>query len=380
MKKEEIKTANAAHAPPGALFCQGIKAGDLIFISGSPTKLDGSFIRKDFPAAIKQNFSNLKAVAEAGGSSLKNTARVDGYMRDFENFANIHQTYQKFFPKPLPSLGIVQPGRPPTDTPLGTIATIFSDGVKKEEIKAKNAPRSSVHSQGIKGAGMVFTQGAPLDQSGNLIEGDFKTCAMKAYENAKAVLDAAGSSFDNAVRVDVYLSDIANLGTLTEVHRKYVNPPYPAFSVCQAARQAYNAPVSIMVLALEGGLEKEEITTAKAAKAPAGMYFSQGIKAGNYIVVTAGPIDLKGNVVRDDFAAATRRTYQNIQAVLEAAGSSMDNLARTDNYIRDLEFVQEFNEAYAEYVPKPYPCRGFCQPARLPMNLPVASVAIALVK
>ncbi len=258
MRKEEIKTAKAAKAPPGALFCQGIKAGDLIFISGSPTTLDGTFIRKDFQAAIKQNFENLKAVAEASGSTLANAARVDGYMRDFENFSKLPETYLKFFPKPLPSLGIVQPGRPPTDTPLGTIATILAGGLKKEEITAKNAPKSPLYSQGIKGAGLVFTQGAPFDLNGNMIDGDFKASAMRAYENASAVLKAAGSSLDNSIRVDVYLRDLENLGALIEVHKKYVKPPFPAFSICQASRQASNAPVSIMVLALEGGLEKEE--------------------------------------------------------------------------------------------------------------------------
>lgn len=380
MGKKEIRTSKAAKAPPGALFSQGIKAGDLIFISGSPTALNGTFIRKDFQAAVRQNFENLKAVAEAGGSSLANAVRVDGYMRDFENFKKIPEIYLEYFPKPLPALGIVQIGRPPTDTPLGTIATVLAGGLKKEEIKAKAVSRFSLHSQGVKGAGLIFTQGAPLDLKGRLIEGDFKACAMRAYENAGAVLQAAGSSLDNSIRVDVYLRDLENLQVLIEVHKKYLNPPYPAFSACQPARQLFDSPLSIMVTALEEGLEKEEIKTSKAARAPPGMYFSQGIKAGDYIIVTAGPFDLGGKLVDSDFKSSTRKTYENIREVLEAAGSSMDNLVRTDNYIRDLEFVDEFNEAYAELVPEPYPCRGFCQPTRMPMNLPVAAVAIAMAK
>lgn len=252
LRKEEIKTPKAAQAPPGALFSQGIRAGDFIFISGAPMSLDRNFIKADFKAAARRVFENTEEVSKAAGASLENAVRVDGYMRDLENFTDFADVYLEYFPKPYPILGVCQPGRPPTDTPLGTIATILAGGLEKEEVKTKKAgtPRNALFSQGIKAADFVFTQAGPFDLDGRLIKADFKTCVKRTYENVRAVLEEAGSSMSNLVRTDNYLRDLEDVDEFNEVYAEYVPKPYPTRGLCQPARLPLNMPVATVATAI----------------------------------------------------------------------------------------------------------------------------------
>lgn len=123
-------------------------------------------------------------------------------------------------------------------------------------------------------------------------------------------------------------------------------------------------------------IRKQEIKTNKVHRLPAPL--SQGIKAGNLIFVSVGPTDLRGKTIKDDFEKAVRQTLKNVKVVLEAGGSSMKEIVRVDVYIQDLENVEKFNRIYKQYVPKPYPVRSICQPARTPLDLPLGMVVTAI--
>lgn len=124
--------------------------------------------------------------------------------------------------------------------------------------------------------------------------------------------------------------------------------------------------------------QKEEIRTEKAPK----MFgpLSQGIRAGNLVFVNAGPIDMNGKDVDDDFEKAARQMFANAKAVLEAADSSMSSIVRIDAYLRDHGNIDKFNRIYSELVPRPYPVRSISQPARTPRDHMCAMVVTALVE
>lgn len=85
------------------------------------------------------------------------------------------------------------------------------------------------YSQAIKAGNLVFLSGQiGLDPvSMNLADG-IEAQAQQVFDNLKAVAEAAGGSFDNAVRLTIYLTDLANFGIVNELMTRSFAEPYPA--------------------------------------------------------------------------------------------------------------------------------------------------------
>ena len=84
---------------------------------------------------------------------------------------------------------------------------------------------------------VVYLSGQiPLDPStGVLVEGDIATQARRAFDNLKAVCEAAGGSFDHVARVGLYLTDLGDFAAVNAVMGEYFSQPYPARSTIEVA-------------------------------------------------------------------------------------------------------------------------------------------------
>ena len=101
---------------------------------------------------------------------------------------------------------------------------------------------------------------------------------------------------------------------------------------------------------------KKQIRTDKAPM-PIGPY-SQGLIVGNRIYVAGqGPLDVISGRVPEGVSSQTRQVLNNIRAILEAGGSSMDEVVKTTVHLADLKDFEAFNEVYQEFFTEPYPVR-----------------------
>ncbi len=106
-----------------------------------------------------------------------------------------------------------------------------------EKISTTNAPAAiGPYSQAIKLNGMVYTSGQiPLDPAtGTMVGSDVREQTEQIMKNLAAVLEAAGTSFDNVVKTTCFLADIADFAAFNEVYAKYITSA-PARS-CVAVR------------------------------------------------------------------------------------------------------------------------------------------------
>jgi 2-iminobutanoate/2-iminopropanoate deaminase len=93
------------------------------------------------------------------------------------------------------------------------------------------------------------------------------------------------------------------------------------------------------------------------APPPAGPY-SQGVVSGGLVFLSGqGPFDENGDRVGETFADQVRRTFENLEKVARAAGSSLSNAVRYGVYLRSLDDFAEFNAIAAEYLTAPLPAR-----------------------
>lgn len=122
---------------------------------------------------------------------------------------------------------------------------------------------------------------------------------------------------------------------------------------------------------------KQVIRTDQAPK-PVGPY-SQAIISGDLVFVAGqGGLDPQtGEVKRESILTETRQVLENLKAILQAAGSSLDGVVKTTCYLADMGDFQAFNGVYAQYFPTEPPARTTIQAARLPLDLRVEIEAIA---
>jgi 2-iminobutanoate/2-iminopropanoate deaminase len=124
----------------------------------------------------------------------------------------------------------------------------------------------------------------------------------------------------------------------------------------------------------------KEVISTKAAPAAIGPY-SQAIRVGNLLFVSGQiPLDpATGEVVAGDIRAQTRQVMKNLAAIVEAAGSSLDRVAKTTVYLRDLGEFAAMNEVYAQFFGGEPPARATVQVARLPRDAAIEIDLIAQV-
>ncbi|MGD9660355.1 MAG: RidA family protein [Porticoccaceae bacterium] len=101
----------------------------------------------------------------------------------------------------------------------------------KAVIHTTKAPAAiGTYSQAIKVNGTVYLSGQiPLDpETMNLVAGDFGAQTEQVFRNLAAVCEAAGGSLQDMVKVNIYLTDLANFATVNEIMARHFQQPYPA--------------------------------------------------------------------------------------------------------------------------------------------------------
>jgi 2-iminobutanoate/2-iminopropanoate deaminase len=123
-------------------------------------------------------------------------------------------------------------------------------------------------------------------------------------------------------------------------------------------------------------MSRKVIRTKKAVK-PLGAY-SQAIVTGNLVFV-AGQAGLNPKTLKapKGIKAQTRQTLENIKAILEAAGTSLENVVRVGVFLRDIDDFQDYNKTYLEYFPKDQPARITVQ-AKIWGKLLIEAEAVAV--
>jgi 2-iminobutanoate/2-iminopropanoate deaminase len=122
---------------------------------------------------------------------------------------------------------------------------------------------------------------------------------------------------------------------------------------------------------------RKPVVTDQAPR-PIGPY-SQAIVEGDFIFLAGqGPGNPKtGTLEMGDIAAQTVRTLENMKAILEAAGSSLDKVVKCNVYLGNITDFAAMNEVYGRYFSAPYPARTTIQAGALPGGIAVEIECIA---
>jgi 2-iminobutanoate/2-iminopropanoate deaminase len=122
-----------------------------------------------------------------------------------------------------------------------------------EIVATKDAPKAiGPYSQAVKANGLLFTSGqVALDPAtGEIVKGDFAAQARRVFQNLAAVLKEAGSGFDQVTKATVYVTDLANFGTLNSIYAEHFGEHKPARTTVGVKELPKGALVEIDLIAL----------------------------------------------------------------------------------------------------------------------------------
>lgn len=125
--------------------------------------------------------------------------------------------------------------------------------MKIETIETERAPQAiGPYSQAVRANGLLFVSGQiPLDPATmEVVDGGVEAQTRQVLANLRAVLEAAGSSFDQVVRTTIFLSDLADFATVNAIYAEAFGSTRPARSTIQAARLPRDVRIEIDAIAL----------------------------------------------------------------------------------------------------------------------------------
>ncbi|MDT8428089.1 MAG: RidA family protein [Pseudomonadales bacterium] len=126
--------------------------------------------------------------------------------------------------------------------------TATTEPATKTPVSTTAAPAAiGPYSQAIRTGNLVFLSGQiALDPTTmELVEGGIEAQTLRVFKNLQAVAEAAGGSLDHAVRITIFLTDLADFAIVNDIMKSYFNAPYPARATVQVAALPRGAGVEI---------------------------------------------------------------------------------------------------------------------------------------
>jgi len=122
----------------------------------------------------------------------------------------------------------------------------------------------------------------------------------------------------------------------------------------------------------------KKVISTENAPTPLGAY-NQAIITGNLIFVSGQiPLDpATGQVVVGNFKEHCKRVLENLKAIVESAGSNVENIVKTNVYLTDLSKFSEVNEVYAEFFRSDPPARAAVEVSKLPLGVDIEIECVA---
>ena len=118
----------------------------------------------------------------------------------------------------------------------------------KQIIHTENAPAAiGTYSQAVKVGTTVYVSGQiPLVPSTmEVVDGDFKAKARQCFENLKAIAEAAGGTLQDAVKINISMTDLSNFPQVNEVMAEFIQEPYPARAAVGVKELPKGVPVEV---------------------------------------------------------------------------------------------------------------------------------------
>ncbi|MGB6188737.1 MAG: RidA family protein, partial [Aeromonas molluscorum] len=356
----------------------------------------GKMVSGDVKVQARQCLTNLKAIIESIGHVMDDMVKATIFLKDMADLEAVNSVYREFFPSYLPTRTTIAVAALPLDA-LVQIDAIISNGegtfpqapcalvkLARNSDKAPHNPLST-HTVAFSHYNNIGAQ-LPVDAaSGQLVAGGIKEQAGQCLRNIKTVLESIDVPFDDIVKVNIYLTSLADLDAVNEVYTTFFPDSaiaravayLPARSVVSAAALPMGARVQMDAVISHGDGTPPQlvedrhnlvIAARNTDKAPRSPLHCQTIAFSHYNHLSAQlPIDpTTGKILTGCVKEQTAQCLSNIKAIVESIDHVMDDIVKVNIQVKNIADLDAVNAIYTKYFPDYLPARTVIGVSELP--------------
>jgi reactive intermediate/imine deaminase len=385
---------------PMAHYSQGARVGDLIFLAGQiasdyrtgvPSELGRQPGYEYYGSNIKDQtryiLQNLQASLEDAGSDLEHVVKAQVFLKDSEDFNQFDEVWREFFTSPPPRTtvetgpkGLLVPG---TLVEIDLIAVAADAADQPVALSSDRVPKPLANYTQATGVGdYLFLAGqvpshfgeggiapeARVDPAFPYYASAIERQTRYTLDNLKALLEDIGSDLEHVVKAQIFLTNLEDFWEFDSVWKEYFETPPPRTTLQIGRLLLEQALVEIDLIAIkkDGSIKREVIRTDDAPHPKAN--YSQAVVAGD-LVFLAGQLasDFKTGVASEakvdpnfrfygsEIEAQTEFIANNIEAVLKASGSSLENVVKAQTFLTDLDDFYAYDKVWKRHFETPPP-------------------------
>ncbi|EOD56529.1 RidA family protein [Aeromonas molluscorum] len=356
----------------------------------------GKMVSGDVKVQARQCLNNLKAIIESIGHVMDDMVKATIFLKDMADLEAVNSVYREFFPGYLPTRTTLAVAALPLDA-LVQIDAIISNGegtfpqapcalvkLARNSDKAPHNPLST-HTVAFSHYNNIGAQ-LPVDAaSGKLVAGGIQQQAGQCLRNIKTVLESIDVPFDDIVKVNIYLTSLADLDAVNEVYSTFFPDSaiaraaayLPARSVVSAAALPMGALVQMDAVISHGDGTPPQlvedrhnlvIAARNTDKAPRSPLHCQTVAFSHYNHLTAQlPIDpTTGKILTGCIKEQTAQCLSNIKAIVESIDHVMDDIVKVNIQVKNIADLDAVNAIYTQYFPDYLPARTVIGVSELP--------------
>lgn len=336
----------------------------------------------------KQCLANIKAIVESTHHAMDDVIKINVFLTDIADIDAVDAVYATFFKDYLPTRTTLAVAALPLADALVQMDALISNGVGtapqepcdlvKVANNTENAPISGVSTQTVAFSHYNnLSAQLPIDpKTGTLVAGGIQEQTQQCLKNIKAVLDGIDVPFDDIVKVNIFVKNLADIAAVNEVYTTFFPDSaiartvayVPARSTVVACALPMDALVQIDAVISHGdgtppqAVEDRHgivIRANNTDNAPKCALSTQTVAFSHYNHLSAQlPIDAKtGAVVAGDVTAQANQCLSNIKAIVESIGHVMDDIVKVNIQLKNIADVDAVNDVYTTFFNSDLPAR-----------------------
>lgn len=410
MSGEIIKVSrNTEQAPINALSSQSVAFSHYNNISAQ-LPLDpqsGEIVVGDVRDQAKQCLNNIKAIVESIGHVMDDVVKINVFVKSMSDLAAVNEVYNTYFDTQLPTRTVVEVAALPHGDALIQMDALISNGegtkpqapcdLIKLLRNSDSAPVSQWSTQTV-----AFSHynniGAQLPicpTTGKIVDGGIKAQTAQCLRNIKTIMESIDVPFDDIVKANIYLTDLADLEAVNQVYTTFFPDSsiartvgyMPARSVIKANGLPMGALVQIDAAISHGdGTPPQEIEdrhgivirTNNTVDAPICPLSTQTVAFSHYNHLTAQlPVKTHGGaLVEGGVTEQAKQCLNNIKAIVESISHNMDDIVKINIQLTDVADLAAIDTIYAGFFSGDLPARTVIGVSDIPLGAAVQIDAV----
>lgn len=368
----------------------------------------GEMVPDDAKAQAEQCFRNIRAILESIHHPMDDIVKVTLFLKNINDFDAVSPVYKAWFPDYVPALTTIAAAALPMGA-LIQVEALVSNGegtitgapqagdLIKIARNTENAPQSMLSTQTVAFShyNNLSAQLPIVPETGKLVSGGIKEQAVQCLKNIKSILEKIDAPFDDIVKINVCMTDAADIAAFNEVYTTFFPDSaiaravgyFPARSVMIVPALLMDARVQVEAVISHGDGTPPQVTEDRhgivikpynSAKAPGDALSTQAVAFSHYNHITAQLPCLpeSGKWVAGDVSDQTRQCLQNIQEIVESTGHSLTDVVKINICLRNIDDMAAVDAVYITFFPTGTPARRTLGVSWLPENALVQIEAV----